>query len=132
MVKVILDSNFLFVPFQFKVGIFEELSKILGKAELIVLSTTIEELEELSSRSSPKMSKLASTAIDLARRCRIIEAVRNPEESFDDVVLRKAKDWVCPVATNDADLRRKLRESNIPVVFLRQKTHLEVDGNLTF
>jgi len=43
MTKVILDTNFLFVPVQFQIDIFEQLNNLLGKAEPIVLSTTIEE-----------------------------------------------------------------------------------------
>jgi rRNA-processing protein FCF1 len=132
MVKVILDSNFLFVPFQFQVDIFEELGKVLGKAEPVVLSTTLEELNSLRGRRSEKMRRQASAAIKLAERCRIVEVERGSDESFDDVVLRMAKKWKCLVATNDADLRRRLRESDMPVVFLRQKSHLEVDGNLPF
>jgi rRNA-processing protein FCF1 len=132
MVKVILDSNFLFVPFQFRIDIFEELNRLLGKAEPVVLSTTLEELNSLVKKRSEKTRRQALAAIELADHCGIIEVERGLEESFDDVVLRTAKEWNCPVATNDAALRKRLRESNVAAVFLRQKTHLEVDGNLPF
>jgi len=132
MVKVILDSNFLLVPFQFQIDVFEELDKLLGKAEPVILSTTLEELNSLVRRRSEKMRRQASAAIELVERCRIIGVERNREESYDDVILRIAKEWECPVATNDADLRKRLRESNVTVIFLRQRSHLAVDGNLPF
>ena len=132
MVKVILDSNFLLVPFQFQIDVFEELDKLLGKAEPVILSTTLEELNSLVRRRSEKMRRQASAAIELVERCRIIGVERNREESYDDVILRIAKEWECPVATNDAYLRKRLRESGVTVVFLRQRSHLEVDGNLPF
>jgi rRNA-processing protein FCF1 len=132
MVKVILDSNFLFIPFQFRIDIFEELNKLLGKAEPVVLSTTLEELNSLVKRRSEKTRRQALAAIELAERCVIVEVERGSEESYDDAVLRTAKKWNCPVATNDVALRKRLRESKVTTVFLRQKTRLEVDGNLPF
>jgi len=44
-VKIILDANFLFVPSQFNVDIFEELSNLLNRRfEPILLSSTMKEL----------------------------------------------------------------------------------------
>jgi rRNA-processing protein FCF1 len=131
MVKVILDSNFLFIPFQFKIDIFDELDKLFGKVEPIVLSTTIEELQQLTAKGSPKMRKQAATALRLVERCQSVTAERRTGESYDDVILRVAKEWSVPVATNDAKLRKKLRETGVTVVFLRQKSHLAIDGFFT-
>jgi rRNA-processing protein FCF1 len=44
-------------------------------------------------------------------------------------MLRVAVEWRCPVATNDGELRQKLRNLGVPVVFLRQMSKLEVEGN---
>ena len=47
--KIILDSNALFVPLQFKIDIFEEIKKLLNmKFELIILPPILRELEELA------------------------------------------------------------------------------------
>ncbi len=50
------------------------------------------------------------------------------EESVDDVILRVASENKLPVATNDSELRKKLRERGIPVIYLREKSKLEVEG----
>jgi rRNA-processing protein FCF1 len=131
MVKVILDSNFLFVPFQFRINIFEELDRLFGKAEPIVLSTTIEELRQLMAKGSPKMCKQAAFALKLVEKCRSVAVEKRTNESYDDVILRTAKEWSFPVATNDANLRKKLREAKVTSVFLRQKSHLAVSGPVT-
>ena len=34
------------------------------------------------------------------------------------------------LCTNDRELRRKAREKNINVIFLRQRKYLDVDGHL--
>jgi rRNA-processing protein FCF1 len=128
MIKVILDSNFLFVPIQFKTDIFEELEGLLGRFEPIVLSTTVEELEGLLRNRSVKIRRQASLALELAKRCKIIEVEKNLEESCDNVILRIAKEWKCPVATNDGILRRRLREAEVATIFLRQKSLLEIEG----
>ena len=44
--KVILDSNALFVPLEFKIDIFEELKRLLNRnVEFILLSPVKHELE---------------------------------------------------------------------------------------
>jgi rRNA-processing protein FCF1 len=128
MVKVILDSNFLFAPFQFQIDIFEELGKLLGKAEPIILTTTLEEIETLARKRSPKTSIQALAALELAKKCKTVEAKMKLRESYDDVILRTAVDSDYLVATNDSDLRKKLREAGVAVIFLRQKSHLEIEG----
>jgi rRNA-processing protein FCF1 len=34
----------------------------------------------------------------------------------------------CPVFTNDRKLRQRLRNINVPVIYVRQKSRLEIDG----
>ncbi|MDH5441905.1 MAG: hypothetical protein OEY31_14990 [Candidatus Bathyarchaeota archaeon] len=43
-------------------------------------------------------------------------------------MVRKAKEWNCSVATNDRELRRRLRVELISVIYLRQKKRLELEG----
>jgi len=127
--KVILDSNFLFVPSQFHVDIFEELTRLLNRrVDPILLSPTEQELLRLAEQGSPKTRRQASLALELAERCRTVHVDRRSGETHDDVIVRVAKEWGCPVATNDRVLRKRLRRENVPVVFLRQRSHLQVEG----
>lgn len=128
MINVVLDANFLFVPFQFRVDIFEHLGKMFGKFEPIVLSTTLEELRNISERKSTKIQTLALSALELTRKCKIVKVEREKGESFDDVLIRVANERKYLVATIDQTLRKKLRKKGIATVFLREKSHLEVDG----
>ena len=128
MRRIILDSNFLFIPFQFKIDIIEELGSLIGRFEPVVLSTTIEELERLSRRGSDKTKRQALSALKLTERCAIVNIERGSTETYDDVILRMAKEWNCAAATNDRELRKRLREELIPVIYLRQKQRLELEG----
>ncbi len=128
MIKVIIDANFLFVPFQFHIDIFDGIESLLGKFEPIILHTTLKELETLAGRSSAKIQRMASAALEFVKRCKIVEVEIKHGESGDDVILRIAKEWKCPVATNDIYLRRRLRKNGVPAIFVRQRKHLEIEG----
>lgn len=129
--KIIIDTNFLFIPSKFRLDIFEELPKLLGQnVEPVLPSQTYRELQKLAKSNSVKLSKQAQLGLKLARKCRLVEVERKGNESNDDLILRMAAEWKCPVATNDKELRRKLRSVGVSVVFLRQKSLLAVEGNV--
>lgn len=131
MVKVILDSNFLFIPLQFKIDIFEELVKLLNQhVDFVLLSPTREELRKLAEKGSPKLKKNASSALKLAEKCRVVHVNRAKGESCDDVIVRVAEKWKCPVATNDRTLKKKLKNISVSVIYLRQKSRLEINGSI--
>ncbi len=131
-VKVILDSNALFVPLQFKIDIFTELSRVLNRNyELILLSPVKRELEILTERSSPQTRKNATFALSLAEKCTYVKVPESPKELTDDAIARIAKQWNVPVFTNDKLLKRKLRDISVPVIYVRAKSRLEIDGLIT-
>ncbi len=128
-VKVILDANFFFVPSQFNLDIFEELARVLNQRfEPILLSSTHKELQGLAESSSLKEQKQAQLALRLAEKCRPVPTEKASDETYDDVIVRVAAAWKSPVATNDRELRKRVRNIGVPVIFLRQKHRLVLDG----
>jgi len=129
--KIILDANFLFVPLQFKIDIFEGITRLLNKKfEPILLSTTRRELQTMADMGSPQLRKQAAVALKFAETCKVIDVKKRAEETDDDVILRIASEWKSTVATNDRELRKKLRGRNIPVIFLRGKNRFDLEGGL--
>jgi len=127
-VKVILDSNFLMAPFQFHVDVFEELEYLLQKKiDFIVPSAVKLELTTISSRGGEGAAE-ASLALQLASRCRVVDVNLQPNETVDDAILKAAQKLTAVVATNDIELKKRLRDINVPVVYLRDKSKLEVEG----
>jgi len=127
-VKVILDSNFLMAPFQFHVDVFDELEYLLQKKiDFIVPSAVKLELTTISSRGGEGAAE-ASLALQLASRCRVVDVNLQPNETVDDAILKAAQKLTAVVATNDIELRKRLRDINIPVVYLRDKSKLEIEG----
>lgn len=126
--KVILDSNAFFVPLEFKMDIFEELKTLLGRnLEFILLSPVKGELEVLAAGDEPKLRRQASFALRLAEKCRLV-AVEKRDEATDDAIIRVAQSWGVPVFTNDRILKQRLRDISVPVIYLRQKSRLDIDG----
>ena len=125
--KVILDSNAFFVPLKFKIDIFEDLGHLLNRnVECVLLSPVKHELELLSKEVS-KEGREAFYALRLAEKCSFV-SVEARGEPADDVIVRVAKSWGCPVFTNDRILKKRLRDISVPVIYVRQKTRLDVDG----
>jgi rRNA-processing protein FCF1 len=129
--KVILDANFLFVPLQFKIDVFEGITQLLNqKFEPILLSSTRRELQRMADVGSPQLRKQAVVALKLAEKCTVIDVKKRAEETDDDVILRIASEWKSAVATNDRELRKRLRDRNVPVIFLRGKNRFDLEGGL--
>ena len=129
--KVILDSNAFFVPLQFKIDIFEELKTLLNvNFELIILSPIQKKLENLSRKNSFKTRKWATFALELTKKCKLLDVDRAEGESSDDIIVKIAREWGSPVFTNDRQLKKRLRDINVPVIYVRHKKRLEIEGRL--
>jgi len=127
-IKVILDSNFLMIPFQFKIDIFQEIEYLLQKkVDFVVPSAVKRELTGISSRGGEGAPE-ASLALQLASRCRVVDVTLEPQETVDDAILKASQKLGAVVATTDIDLKKRLRAINVPVVYLREKSKLEVEG----
>jgi rRNA-processing protein FCF1 len=130
--KVILDSNALYVPLEFKIDIFEELGHLLNqKIDAILLSTVKHELEMLAAKNSPKTRREAIFALKLAEKCKYVPVENEEKLTTDDVIVKVAKNWNSPVFTNDRQLKKKLRDISVPVIYVRQKSRLDIDGMIS-
>jgi uncharacterized protein len=130
--KVILDSNALFVPLELKIDIFEALKCLLNRnVEFVLLSAVKRELELLAAKDSPKIRREAFYALKLSEKCKFV-AVENDEKlATDDVIVKVAKSWGSPVFTNDRQLKKRLRDISVPVIYVRQKSRLDIDGMIS-
>lgn len=127
-IKVILDSNFLMIPFQFHLDVFQELEYLLQKkVDFVVPSAVKSELTGISARGGEGAPE-ASLALQLASRCRVVEVTLDPGETVDDAIVKASQKLGAVVATTDIALKKRLRDINVPVVYLRDKSKLEVEG----
>lgn len=132
--KIILDTNILLVPGQYKIDVFDELIR-LGYTEFIITDSIVRELLILSKKYKSKKDIMAvNLAMSLIDRCKIVrkDGVINDKKIFehsgkktiaDDDILELADD-IGAVATNDKKLIRDLKKKGVKVVRLRQKKFL--------
>jgi uncharacterized protein len=127
--KIILDSNSLFVPLQFKIDIFSEVERLLNRrVNYVLLSPIKRELELLATKESSKTRREAVFALKLTEKCTYVSVDCDEKLTTDDIIVKVAKAWNSPVFTNDSQLRRRLRDISVPVIYVRQKSRLEIDG----
>jgi len=127
-VKVILDSNFLMIPFQFNLDIFQEIEFLLQKrVDFIVPSAVKSELTGISARGGEGAPE-ASLALQIASRCRVVEVSLEAGETVDDAIIKSSQKLGAVVATTDIELKNRLKTLKVPVIYLRDKSKLEVDG----
>lgn len=122
---MIADTSFLMLPGLFKVDVEGELDRLLERGYKITIpSPVLRELERLATHGTPKERKGARIGLLLAKRCEVIETGGRA----DNAILRLALGKGSAVGTTDAGLRKELRRRGVPVIYLRQKSHLAIDG----
>ncbi len=116
------------IPFQFNLDVFQEIEYLLQKkVDFIVPSAVKSELTGISTRGGEGAAE-ASLALQLASRCRVVEVALDENETVDDAIVKSSQKLGAVVATTDIELKKRLRDINVPVVYLRDKSKLEVDG----
>jgi len=127
-VKVLFDTNFLLVPIRFGVDIFAEAERALNQlVELTVTSGVLREMESLKEEAGPKFQRELDFALTLASRCAVVEDEPREGETVDDSLIRLASETNYVVATTDSELRRRLRDRGLKVLYMRQKRYLVVE-----
>ena len=124
MKKIILDTNFLLIPYQWKIDIFEEIGRIcIFPYKLIVLDSTLKELKIIQEKQKRKAKEAAKLGSDLAKKkATIIKTTEN--ELVDKTILRITKPDTHIVATQDIPLKKELKKKRIPIIQMRQKKYL--------
>ncbi|HII88796.1 TPA: hypothetical protein HA253_04320 [Candidatus Woesearchaeota archaeon] len=133
-VTIVLDTNFLLIPGQFKVDIFRELERIIDAPyRLVVLDATIDELKELRDKKGAKgrdkdAAKLALRLVQAKTETQNINIVTSAEPYVDQAILQMVqedrKDKKLVVATQDQELKRLLKKAGTKTITLRQKKYL--------
>ena len=138
---IVIDSNFILLPFQFKLDYLNEIRvKLEGKLKFIIFRQILRELDAKRKRE-PKATKfhkqLKSGLLYLEKNqtdfnIEYIEEVKDNLETTDDFLLRKLitlknEGKQVFLATNDSELRKRARKLDINTIFLRQKKYLSIE-----
>ena len=126
--KIILDTNFLLIPVQFKVDIYSEIDRICDFSyELVTVKEVVSELEHLIAKGS-KSKKAAKLALQMLKKFQI-RTLRDRKvfKRADEAIIAIA-DKNSIVATQDMELKRLLKKNAVRLIVLRQKQYLKLFG----
>ena len=122
-IKVLLDTNFFLdlIRYRNDFSLFENLEE---RVELFVSSEVIRELKSIANKKT-KEGRLALIALELIKNQKI-RVVKSLKKNVDEDLIALAKNEGFIIATNDKDLKEKLKKENIKVICLRDKKKIEV------
>lgn len=128
--RIILDTNFLLIPAQFGLDIFSELEKTCSFSyELIIFDKSLNELENIVNTGKGHDKDTAKTTLLLVenmisnKKLNIIPA----KTGYIDKEIIDSADKDTLVATQDIELRKRLKEKGIKTIVMRQKKHLVLE-----
>ena len=121
---VILDTSALLSFFEFSVDWEKELSRLLDGYCIVVPSQVIKELKVLSQQTASERKRKAAACVKLAKRYKTVDTKAG---NADDAVIEAAKQTQGVVVTNDTELRKRLKQDSIPVIYLRGKKKLALE-----
>jgi len=126
--KVILDTNFLLIPHQFRVDIFDEIKRICDfPYRLYIIDKTITELNNIIEQQKGKDKEAAKIALELINKKAINIIITENYKSVDKLILKEAKNNDTIVATQDKILKEKLKKQGRNVIIMKQKKILAID-----
>lgn len=121
MKYIVLDTNFLLLPAQLRVDIFEEIDLIWQEPyQLFVLTGTLQELEHIAKNGGQKekVQVKLTKAIIKTQNIKIVSG--DQDTPVDDQLVDLSKEGYT-VATQDIALRRRIKHN---LILLRQKKYL--------
>ncbi|PKP54406.1 MAG: nucleotide-binding protein [Candidatus Altiarchaeales archaeon HGW-Altiarchaeales-3] len=128
MTIILLDTNFLMIPGQFKIDVFTEIERIIPDYELLTLSGIMLELKKVGETARKGRDKIsAKIAIQIVENKAKENKIKISESSgdVDEFIVKFAVENGAVVCTNDKELKRKLRDQNVRIIHLRSKSKLE-------
>ena len=123
---LILDTNFLLIPYQFKIDIFSKLYDLMNEGYDIILPSGVKsELEKIASGKGRHAlgGRLALKIIE--KNSGSITIVKS-EGSVDDWILDFAKQKRAIVCTNDKELRMRSKKDDLRVITMNSKARIDL------
>lgn len=128
MKKIILDTNFLLIPGQFKIDIFTEIRCLVDfQYRFFIIDKTIDELNKIIEDKNTKVKdrEYAKIGLELIKLNKIGK-IKSDKKYVDDAIVEKAdKDSV--VATSDKELKKRLKKKGVKIIFLKKKQVLALE-----
>ena len=109
--------------FEYSIDLEKELTRLVGSYQILIPHSVQNELKILAHKGNGKRAQNAQAALKLIQKYQVIPDQNRP---VDDNIILLALELHAYVVTNDKELRLRLRENHVGVIFLRGKQKLEI------
>jgi rRNA-processing protein FCF1 len=118
MKKIILDTSIILTALKFKVDLISELERICNfNYSLYIIDKTFNEL-----KNKPN-EKLALAFIDHLIKIKKLKILKiTSKKHTDDILVSLSNKAI--IATQDQELKRRVKEKGAQIITIRQKSHL--------
>ena len=121
---VILDSSAILMVFEFPINLEDELRRLVGRYRIIIPNSILKELKLLSNKGDGKKKTFAKASLKLIENYDVEDS---EDLDGDSSVLFLAKKHQGIVVTNDKELRKRVKDEKLNVIYLRGKGKLVLD-----
>ena len=121
---VALDTNMLLSIQQLKIDVFWEIEQRLGKTRFFLTKQVKDELDLVEKRGEKEA--LQVTIAKKAMEKNSVEVIIVEAENADDSLLKLAKKGVF-IATNDKELRKRIKTIRGKSIYLKKKKLIEIE-----
>jgi hypothetical protein len=122
MVKIVIDTNFVMIPFQFKVDVYSELGRVINESYVLEFpKICLAELQKL---------KQGKAALELMEKKGVNFIDMPLKKNVDDSIIDYAKEKKAIIATQDSLLKKKALKNTLSVITLRKKQYLIKIGGI--
>ncbi|HSU73013.1 MAG TPA: PIN domain-containing protein [Candidatus Binatia bacterium] len=125
MHRIFPDTNFLIKCIEWKIDFFSEFERVCDFAyDVVLLDCVLDELAAYGAEGGKKKETANVALLVLSKKP--VKTVHAGGHADDALVKLATKHDV--VATQDQELKRRLKEKGVPVVVIREKGYLELVG----
>ncbi|MBI4170304.1 MAG: hypothetical protein HY514_01310 [Candidatus Aenigmarchaeota archaeon] len=120
MKKVLLDTNMMLAPVQFKADIYSAIT-----ADFYTLDNCMKELKKIAEKKTksgaPSRTAVRARAAFILAKVKAVKTIKAGKKETDKALTEEAKKGEYIVATNDRELIKALKKLDIRVLRLKQK-----------
>ncbi|RLG71064.1 MAG: hypothetical protein DRO04_00625 [Candidatus Iainarchaeum archaeon] len=120
--SIAIDTNILLYIEKFKVDVFTQLKEKFGRVKFYIPKQVMEELKKISEKGK-KLSRQVAIAEKLLKKHDV--RIKNISDLNADEALLKLAEQGFIIATNDKQLRDRIKEKGGKVLIIRQKKFVE-------
>ncbi len=135
--KIILDTNFLLSPARIGIDIFNKLRELMDKPyEVVVVDKSIDELKDLENIKKNRV--FVDVALKLIKDYNVkvlktksflnthkLHKFEDADDLIVELVSRNPQEYI--VATQDKELKKRLKDLGVKRIIIRKKSFLEFE-----